>query len=244
MTPISLWNLCCFRGSRIALHLFAFVSLLRVVDAESCPANPTTSTICSQDHAYIDDKGFFQVSGKCVAGNKCECSPDFTGKACEIPLRAAADNVLMNSWVFLAKSCWAANAQGKMDVVIKYTSWNCTTGMGCRPVNGTILERPQIMFYSSYDEKFSQSVLKSYTTNSFGGDSSDSDRPCFGNSAVYKEKITCSDYTPSLVRALRTSIGPVCSRDAHTPRMNQRQLKSSQQQTLVCQASQGRRHSP
>ena len=210
MTPTSLWILCFFKGSRFALQLFAFVSFLRIVDAESCPASPATSTICSQDHAYTDDRGNFQVSGKCVAGNKCECSPDFTGKACEIPIRAAATNVLMNSWVFLAKNCWTASAQGKMDVVIKYTSWNCSTGKGCSPANETSPERlPQIMFYSSYDEKFSQSVLKSYTTNSFGGGLSDSDRPCFGNSAVYKEKITCSDYTPSMVRALRTGTGPV-----------------------------------
>ena len=59
------------------------------------------------------------------------------------------------------------------------------------------------MFYSSYDQKFSQSVLKSYTTNSLGADSSDSERPCFGESAVYKESIGCSDHVTSTVRTLR-----------------------------------------
>ena len=124
--------------------------------------------------------------------------------ACEIPIRAAANSVLMSSWAFLAKSCWAANAQGSMDITIKYTPWSCGTSVGCRPEqNVTTSDKlPQIMFYSSYDQTFSQSVLKSYTTNAIGGDSSDSDRPCFGNSAVYKEKISCMEYAPSTVREL------------------------------------------
>jgi hypothetical protein len=222
-----------FNGFCFALRLLAFLSFLTLsVEAESCPSNPTTSTICSQDHVFADDIGVVQVSGRCVAGGKCECSKDFTGKACEIPIRAAATNVLMNSWVFLAKSCWAANAQGGMSVTIKYTTFNCAAGVGCRPEQNTTSsdKLPQIMFYSSYDQKFSQSVLKSYAANSFGADASDTDRPCFGNSAVYKEQISCMEYAPSTVRALlyqrkarlrtraaTSAAGPACDGGANFP---------------------------
>jgi hypothetical protein len=136
----------------------------------------------------------------------------------------------MNSWVFLAKSCWTANAQGSMDVTIKYTSWNCSNGNGCYPGQNvsTPDKLPQIMFYSSYDEKFSQSVLKSYTTNSFGeADSSDSDRPCFGNSAVYKEKIGCTQSSTSMVRAQLHKRGPgtrtLFARGAHSTWRNRKE---------------------
>ena len=203
MKTAFLWNLGKFNGPFFVFQLSALVSFLKLfVEAESCPSNPTTSTICSQDHLYADDIGVIQVSGRCVAGGRCDCSKDFTGKACEIPIRAAATNVLMNSWVFLAKSCWAANAQGGMAVTIKYTTFNCAAGMGCRPEQNVTAEKlPQIMFYSSYDQRFSQSVLKSYAANSFGADSSDPDRPCFGNSAVYKEPIRCMEQSPSMASA-------------------------------------------
>jgi hypothetical protein len=137
-----------------------------------------------------------------MAGGRCECSPDFAGKACEIPIRAAAANVAMNSWVFLAKSCWAANAQGGMALTIKYTPFVCAANIGCRPdQNATSPDKlPQIMFYSSYDKRFSQSVLKSYKANLLGASYTDEDQPCLGDSAVYKEPISCMEHSNSTVR--------------------------------------------
>ncbi len=163
-------NIFVFKSIIFALWHFAFVSLFNPVpiNSESCPANPTTTTICSQDHSYVDAMGSIQVAGKCAAGNTCECSSDFTGKACELPIRAGATNVLMNSWAFLAKSCWTANSQGSIDVTITYTSLNCSAGSGCRPENVTLSDRlPHIIFYSSYDKSFSQSVLKSFYRKCF-----------------------------------------------------------------------------
>ena len=72
---------------------------------------------------YADDSRLIQVSRKCNPGGICECSKDFTGKACDIPIRAAAANDLMYLmyWVFLAtrQELLGDKCRGSMDITIK-----------------------------------------------------------------------------------------------------------------------------
>ena len=187
----------------LAIGWTRFWIKLALVSADSCPTNPITATPCSADHYFLNAQGHLDWAGKCSAGGQCSCASDFKGKACEIPVVASATDVLMNSWAFLAKSCWSANAQGSLTVSIRYTPWNCTDQTLCRPLqNISSGSLPQIMFYSSYDSSFSQAMLQSYTANAMGTTNTDPgiDQPCFGSSAVYKETISCSSIVSTTVR--------------------------------------------
>jgi hypothetical protein len=181
-----------------------FVMRLAEIKADGCPKNPVTSIPCSSDHYFLDSQGNMKLAGQCGAGGQCLCASDFVGSACQIPIVASAKSVLMNNWAFLAKSCWSSNAQGSMQVSIRYTPWNCSEQSYCRPLqNISSKDLPQIMFYSSYDSTFSQSLLQSYTTNAQGaGANLGSDQPCFGNTAVYKEALTCLSIGTTTVRPL------------------------------------------
>ena len=169
-----------------------------------CPLNPTTSTPCSADHMFLNSQNMPVPAGQCSSNGKCVCASIFTGSACETLVSASATDVLMSSWAFLAKTCWSANAEGIMDVSVKYTPWNCTPALGCRPQqNFSHSNLPQIMFYSSFDNSFSQDLLQSYKANSniaTAATATDgSNPPCFGNSAVFKETISCSSIVPDTV---------------------------------------------
>jgi hypothetical protein len=159
-----------------------------------CPRNPLSNTICSQDHVYIDSNQKSQQAGMCGTGDTCVCGSDFTGKACELCTQAGASNLFMNSWIYLAKTCWSANTQGTLHVEITWSPWNCSAGVGCSPSSVfTTANVPRILFYSSYDNSFSQAVLQSHTASAFGSAGvGSSDRPCFGTNAVYKESINCN----------------------------------------------------
>jgi len=50
------------------------------------------------------------------------------------------------------------------------------------------------MFYSSYDDQFSQAVLSSYTANILGkSEMEQPNAPCYGSDTLYSEILTCND---------------------------------------------------
>jgi hypothetical protein len=185
--------------------LFLCLLICSPVHSE-CPRNPLSNTICSQDHVYIDSNQNSQPAGVCGVGEKCTCGSDFTGKACELCTQAGASNLFMNSWIYLAKTCWSASTQGTLHIEIKWTPWNCSAGVGCSPsTNISSTDLPRILFYSSYDNSFSQAVLQSHTASAFGSAGvGSSDRPCFGDNAVYKETIRCISTQVSRERSLHS----------------------------------------
>ena len=192
----------CTHFRKLAMISANILAIFSVVCAQECPRNPVTSATCSSDHTYIDANSMVHVAGNCGSGGVCICSSDFGGKACDVPIKAEASNIMMNAWVFLAKSCWSANAEGTVSIGIHFKPWTCSQTLGCHPAtNFSDADLPMVMFYSSYDTSFSQAVLQSFSTSALGGSSDSSNPPCLGNNAVFKEQIWCGQIIDKQVRS-------------------------------------------
>jgi len=168
-----------------------------------CRAECEDDTDCGSEKAVINRDGSYVYTAENLVvargycrDARCICTAPYTGANCEKLNEVAGpqvpDTLRVNSWRFLAKSCWAGETTGSLRIKMEWKNLECNDDGICFPVDTPTwnsANTPSVYFYASFDPAFEEAVLASYK-GIVEGEQIGSEH-CSGADSVLSRSFTC-----------------------------------------------------